>query len=69
MGKRKTPGSLWMCRRNLMLARRRLLTGKEIVGADFTLYGMRAKCSECPYRSTKECSGIAWFGLREVREV
>lgn len=65
----KTPGSLWMCRRKLMLARRRFLTRTEIVGADFALCRMRAKCDTCSYRGSDECTGIARYGLTEVRKV
>lgn len=67
--KRKTPANLWTCRRKLMLARRRFLTGMEIVGADFALVRMQTRCSRCFYRGTDECMGVARFGLTEVREV
>ena len=69
MGKWKTPGSHWICRRNLMLARRKLLTGKEIVGADFALCRMMDKCAICCYRGSDECTGVAKYVLTEVRKV
>ena len=66
---RKTPVNLWTCRRKLMLARGRFLTRMEIVGADFALVRMEARCSKCPHKRTSECLGVARFGLTEVREV
>lgn len=64
---RKTPANLWTCRREL--TRRGFLTRTGIMWTNFALVRMRAKCSKCSYKGTKECSGIVRFRLTEVREV